>query len=202
MAVGALPLVKQKFAEFRSCPVTGLQVDLAAERLIIANAVASIVALLIGGIGALLLTLTRWQAIHLLPPDWFYRILTAHGLDMLVVWIVFFEIAGLYFGATVMLNARLVTPKLAWGAFILMVAGAVITNVVVGSFLEPRFLGRGLGLSTLVVFVSMVFWGWVLGPVGMFLSAPLTMLVKIAAESDERSHWLGVLLGNGSGLKT
>ncbi len=131
MAVGALPLVKQKFAEFRSCPVTGLQVDLAAERLIIANAVASIVALLIGGIGALLLTLTRWQAIHLLPPDWFYRILTAHGLDMLVVWIVFFEIAGLYFGATVMLNARLVTPKLAWGAFVLMVAGAVITNVVV-----------------------------------------------------------------------
>ncbi len=130
MAVGAIPLPKDKL-KFRTCPVTGLTVDLTAERLIIANAVAAVVALLIGGIGALLLALTRWQAIHLLPADWFYRILTAHGLDMLVVWMVFFEVAGLYFGCAVMLNARLVQPKLAWAGYVLMVVGAILVNVIV-----------------------------------------------------------------------
>jgi|GEM_PF-6607009 len=70
----------------------------------------------------------------------------------------------------------------------------VAVNLVVGNWLEPRFMGRGLGLSTLVVFISLVFWGWIFGPVGMFLSTPLTMLVKIALESDPRSRWLAVLL--------
>ncbi len=130
MATIAMPTPGDK-ATFRTCPVTALKVDLAAERLIIANAVAAVVFLLIGGLFALLLALTRWQAIHLLPPDWFYRILTGHGFDMLVAWMVFFEVAGLYFGGAVMLNARLVLPKVAWGAFILMAAGAVLVNVIV-----------------------------------------------------------------------
>ena len=55
--------------------------------------------LLVGGVLALLVTLTRWPAVHLLPADWFYLVLTAHGLDMLVFWIIFFEIAVLYFAA-------------------------------------------------------------------------------------------------------
>ena len=71
----------------------------------------------------------------------------------------------------------------------------VVVNVVVGNVIEPRFLGRGLGLSTLVVFVSLVFWGWVLGPVGMFLSVPLTMTAKIALDSHEHTRWMAVLLG-------
>ncbi|MCA9942929.1 MAG: cbb3-type cytochrome c oxidase subunit I, partial [Anaerolineales bacterium] len=121
----------QDQTQFRTCPVTALRVDLAAEKLIIANAVAAVVFLSIGGLFALLLALTRWQAIHLLPPDWFYRILTAHGFDMLVCWIVFFEVAGLYFGSAVMLNARMVLPKVGWAAFILMAGGALMTNVIV-----------------------------------------------------------------------
>lgn len=72
----------------------------------------------------------------------------------------------------------------------------VVVNVVVGTILEPRFLGRGLGLSTLVVFLSLVFWGWVLGPVGMFLSVPLTMTVKIALGANEETRWLSVFLGS------
>ena len=68
-------------------------------------------------------------------------------------------------------------------------------NLIIGSILEPRVMGQGLGLSTLVVFLSLVFWGWVLGPVGMLLSVPLTMTVKIALESREESNWLAVMLG-------
>ncbi len=68
-------------------------------------------------------------------------------------------------------------------------------NTVIGSILEPRVMGSGVGLSPLVVFLSMAFWGWVFGPVGMLLSVPLTMLFKIALSRSESGRWLSVLLG-------
>ncbi len=74
--------------------------------------------------------------------------------------------------------------------------GFLAANMIVGNVLEPRFTGQGLGLSTLVVFASLVFWGWVFGPVGMFLSTPLTMLMKIALENDPRSRWISILLSS------
>jgi len=79
----------------------------------------------------------------------------------------------------------------------LVLAGFVAANMVFGNVVEPKMMGKGLGLSTLVVFLSLVFWGWVLGPVGMLLSGPLTMAVKIALESDSRTRWFAVLLGPG-----
>jgi AI-2 transport protein TqsA len=73
--------------------------------------------------------------------------------------------------------------------------GYVAINVGISNGLEPRYLGHGLGLSPLVVIVSVLFWGWVLGPMGMLLSVPLTMSLKIALESDEGTRWLAVLMG-------
>ena len=116
---------------FRTCPSTGLVYHEAADKLIRWNAVAAVVSLLVGGILALLVTLTRWPAVHLLPPDWFYLTLTAHGLNMLVFWIIFFEIAVLYFAASVLLKCRLATPGMAWAGFWLMILGAIINNVAV-----------------------------------------------------------------------
>jgi cytochrome c oxidase subunit 1 len=120
-----------KAAEFRVCPRTGLQFHKSAENLIKANAVAAVVALLVGGILALLVVLTRWQAVHLIDAENFYMVLTAHGLDMLAFWIIFFEIAILYFCSSTLLRSRLATPNLGWVAFALMLGGAIINNVAV-----------------------------------------------------------------------
>lgn len=82
-----------------------------------------------------------------------------------------------------------------FGRALIVAAGYFVINTVFGSVIEPRFMGRGLGLSTLVVFLSLVVWGWVLGPVGMLLSVPLTMMAKIALEANDETRWVAVMLG-------
>ena len=116
---------------FRTCPRSGLQFEANAEKLMIANAVTAVVFLLLGGILAIGVVLTRWPAVHWLQADTFYQVLTAHGIDMLIFWIIFFEIAVLYFCSSTLLRCRLATPNVAWLAFALMLIGAVTNNVAV-----------------------------------------------------------------------
>lgn len=77
--------------------------------------------------------------------------------------------------------------------------GYIAINLTFGNIVEPRVMGKGLGLSTMVVWLSLIFWGWVFGPVGMLLSVPLTMVVKIAVESNKETLWLATLLGSDPG---
>jgi predicted PurR-regulated permease PerM len=81
------------------------------------------------------------------------------------------------------------------GTAVVVGLGYLVINTLIGNGIEPRVMGRGLGLSPLVVFLSLVFWGWVLGPVGMFLSVPMTMTLRMALQVHEGTRWLSILLG-------
>lgn len=83
------------------------------------------------------------------------------------------------------------------GTVVLVAIGYVVVNTVLGNIVEPNLMGRTLGLSTLVVFLSLVFWGWLWGPVGMLLSVPLTMIAKIFLENSDDLRWVAVLLDSG-----
>lgn len=117
--------------QFRTCPDSGLVFHRPAENLIKANAVAAVVFLAVGGILGLLVALTRWPAVQILNAQDFYTVLTGHGVVMLLVWILFFEIALLYFCSSVLLRCRLATPRLGWVAFGLMLVGAAITSIAI-----------------------------------------------------------------------
>ncbi len=81
------------------------------------------------------------------------------------------------------------------GRALIVAACYILVNVLIGNLLEPTVMGRRFGLSTLVVFISLIFWGWVWGPLGMLLSVPLTMMIKIALEESQELQWAAVLLG-------
>jgi predicted PurR-regulated permease PerM len=84
-----------------------------------------------------------------------------------------------------------------FGHSLAVAAGYVVVNTIFGNIIEPNLMGRRLGLSTLVVILSLIFWGWVWGPVGMILSVPLTMVLKILFENTEDFRWISILLDKG-----
>ena len=127
------------------------------------------------------------------------------GVDYAIVWalIVFLLNYIPNFGSII---AAL--PAVLFALIQLGVAGSLWTmlayiavNMLIGNIVEPKMMGNGLGLSTFIIFVSLIFWGFVLGTVGMFLSVPLTMAIKIILEQNPRTHWLAVILGTDDDAK-
>ena len=86
--------------------------------------------------------------------------------------------------------------QIGYGAAGATAVGFIAINLVFGNFLEPRLMGYGVGISPLVVFVGLIAWGWIFGPVGMLLSVPLTMTLKMALENDDSTRWIAILLGS------
>jgi len=126
--------------------------------------------------------------------------LSVQGVDFPVMWGVFAfllnyipNIGSIIAAVPAVLLALIQLGPLSAGIAAL---GFLLVNILVGSVIEPKVMGQGIGLSALVVFLSLTFWGWVLGPVGMLLSVPLTMAVKIALSESESTKWLSILLGS------
>jgi predicted PurR-regulated permease PerM len=85
--------------------------------------------------------------------------------------------------------------QLGFGGALWTILIFVIVNVVIGNVVEPKMMGKGMGLSTFVVFLALIFWGFVLGTVGMFLSVPLTMAIKIMLEQNPKTRGIAIALG-------
>ena len=129
-----------------------------------------------------------------------WLMLTYFGIDFAVLWAVlafFFNFVPNIGSIIAAIPAVLVALLQVSNVTALWVAiGYFAINSVIGTVIEPRVAGRHLGLSPLVVFLSLVFWGWILGPVGMFLSVPLTMMVRLVAESNQNTRWVAVMLSD------
>lgn len=123
------------------------------------------------------------------------------GVDFPILWgLVAFMLnyipsIGSVIAAVPALLVALVQPDVGPGVFVLALLGYIVVNVALGNLLEPQLMGRRFGLSPLIVLLSLVFWGWVWGPVGMLLSVPLTMITRIVLEQQESTRWVAVLLG-------
>lgn len=127
-------------------------------------------------------------------------VLSLMGIDFPVLWgiVAFFlnfvpNIGSIIAAVPVVLLALIQFGFLAAGQVVILY---LVMNNVVGNFLEPKLMGQSLGLSTLVVFLSLVFWGWLLGPVGMFLSVPLTMTLKIIMDTNKNTRWISTMLSS------
>jgi predicted PurR-regulated permease PerM len=121
------------------------------------------------------------------------------GVDFAVLWALLAFILNYIptFGSIIAALPPVLLALIQFGgpAAIVVGVGYVAINFLIGSVLEPRLMGRSMGLSTLVVFVSLLAWGWILGTAGMFFAVPLTMALKIALESNPDARWLAVLMG-------
>ncbi|MBI4665069.1 MAG: cbb3-type cytochrome c oxidase subunit I [Nitrospinae bacterium] len=166
---------------FRTCPTTGLKVHRPAEVLIQINAVTAIVFLLVGGIMGLFMALTRWQTVHLLNEEWFYRLLTLHGIAMLVAWIIFFEMAILYFASAILLNSRLAAPWAGWVQYVLMLVGGAIVTVEV-------LMGRADVMFTSYVPLAASHWyylGIILFAVGAIVGCVVFFATLMVAKHEK-----------------
>jgi len=127
------------------------------------------------------------------------------GLDYAILWgfIAFLFNFIPNIGSVIAAIPAMLLAYVQLGTFGVIEVGVVylLVNTLIGQIIEPRLMGQGLGISTLVVFLSLIFWGWLLGPVGMLLSIPLTIMIKMMLNTAEKTRWLAVLIGNENGIR-
>ncbi len=129
-------------------------------------------------------------------------LLWALGVDFPLLWgmvaflLNYIPTVGSIIASVPAILIALVQPDLGIGVAALVAFGYMVINTLYGSIIEPQLMGRRLGISPLVVFVSLAFWFWVWGPLGGLLSVPLTIVVRLALERSEELHWLSVLIGS------
>ncbi|HSE96131.1 MAG TPA: cbb3-type cytochrome c oxidase subunit I [Methylomirabilota bacterium] len=170
-------------ATFRTCAQTGLRVHDAAERMIRVHAVAGVLAILFGGLAAVLVLLTRWPAVHLLGPALYYRALTFHGINMLIFWIIFFEIAILYFAGPILLGSRVAWPRVGWAGFGLMVVGSLLIDVAILRGGADVMFTSYVPLRA----VSYFYLGWILFAVGALIGV-LNFFATLVVARAERTY--------------
>jgi len=170
-------------AVFRTCAQTGLKVHNHAERLIRVHAVAGVLSILFGGIAAILVLLTRWPAVHLLDAQAYYRALTFHGINMLIFWVIFFEIAILYFAGPILLGSRVAWPRLGWIGFVLMVLGSLFIDIAVLQGGADVMFTSYVPLKA----VSHFYLGWILFAVGALIGV-LNFFATLMVARAERTY--------------
>jgi cytochrome c oxidase subunit 1 len=129
--VERVPAIGIREERSRTCAVTGLRVYAGAQALTLANAVAAVLSVAIGGVFGVSMALTRAPSMELLGSKGYYVALTGHGVSALILWPVFFEVAGMVFASSVLLNARIWSMKLGWTALALMIAGSVMLESII-----------------------------------------------------------------------
>jgi len=164
----------------RTCGVTGLRIYATPQALTVANAVAAVLALAVGGLFGLLIGLTRAPGLELLGSDWFYAALTGHGVAALILWPVFFEVAAMVFASSVMLNARLFSNALGWTSFALMVVGAVM---LLGIILSGKASVTFTAYPPLVAH-QLFYLGYLVFAVGALLAIVNFALTILKARTD------------------
>ena len=124
----------------------------------------------------------------------------AVGLDFYILWgiLAFFlnfipVIGSIIAGVPPTILAMLVAD---FPSALLIAGGYLLINNFLGNFLEPMLVGRRFGISTLVIIISVVFWGWLWGPIGMLLAVPLTMVLKVILESSDEFRWIGIAISS------
>ncbi len=171
---------------FRTCPVTGLRVHLPTQRLIIANFVMALLSIVIGGIAAIFVGFSRGSTILVKDPEQYYIWLTAHGFNMLIFWILWFEVALVYFVSTVLLNTSIYSSRIGWLAFTLMLIGWLVVNVTV-------FTGNATVMFTAYPPMAahpLFYLGYILFALGVFVALILFFLTlyKARVEGTYKGH--------------
>jgi predicted PurR-regulated permease PerM len=128
-----------------------------------------------------------------------WLLLKLFGIDFAILWAVlafFLNFVPVVGNIVMMIPAVLLALiQAGFSTALLVAAGYLVINTVIGNVIEPRVMGKGLGISTLAVFIALLFWGWLFGTVGMFLAVPLTTALIIALDASPHTRPLAILMG-------